>query len=551
MLKHLSISKYALINHLELDFREGLTSITGETGAGKSILLGAIGLILGDRADTSVVSDGSNKCIIEAEFDVVKLNLSEYFAEHDLDFDDLCTVRREVNNNGKSRAFINDTPVTLSVLKEIGTKLVEIQTQNTGLLLSSTKQQTSIIDALVDPKIIESYKAEFNELKKLKAEFILLNEELDETLQRKDYLQFLVEEINELDPVNGEEIEIEQEIQKLTQSEEIKTSFSQVAAGLTEQENNLSTALSQLTQLIKPLINLDSRFNDIYHRLQSTNIELDDISKESLRIADLTEQDEERLSILNQRFDRVNTLLRKHRLEDTKSLIDLNDKMSEELLGLGSKDDRIAYLKEQIKIQQKKCIEYARNWSNARRDSAEILKRKALEILQSLGMENARIRFELDFKEDNLKTDGADSIRLLFSANTGIPVQEVSNIASGGELSRLNFAFRSIISKSNQLPTLIYDEADTGISGEVAGKMAIQFRELGKSHQVISISHLPQVAAAGNQQLEIFKVNTNNTTASQVRELTPEERIQSIAVMLSGKSISEAAIENAKQLLYF
>ena len=276
-----------------------------------------------------------------------------------------------------------------------------------------------------------------------------------------------------------------------------------------------------------------------------------DISSETLRIADSTEQDEERLSLLNQRFDRINTLLRKHRLEDTQSLIDLNDKMSEELQGLGSKDDRIAYLEDQINIQEKKCIEYALMWSNARNQSAETLKNRALEILQSLGMENSQIEFELDFNEDNLKTDGADTIRLLFSANTGIPVQEVSNIASGGELSRLNFAFRSVVSKSNQLPTLIYDEADTGISGEVAGKMAVQFRELGKSHQVISISHLPQVAAAGNQQLEVFKVNTNNTTASQVRELSDEERIKSIAVMLSGKDISEAAIENAKQLLSF
>jgi DNA repair protein RecN (Recombination protein N) len=551
MLKHLSISKYALIDHLELDFKEGLTSITGETGAGKSILLGAIGLILGNRADTSVVSDGRNKCIIEAEFDVVKLNLINYFIEHDLDHGDLCTVRREIKNNGKSRAFINDTPVTLSVLKEIGTKLVEIQTQNTGLLLSSAKQQTSIIDALVDIELIDNYKIEFNELKKLKSEFNLLNEQLEETLQRKDYLQFLVEEINELDPVNGEEVEIEHEIQKLTQSEEIKTSFSQVAAGLTEQEDNLSTTLSQLTQIIKPLVNLDSRFNDVYHRLQSTQIEIDDISKEALRIADSTEQDEERLSILNQRFDRIHTLLRKHRLDDTQSLIDLNDKMSEELLGLGSKDDRITYLKEQINIQHGKCIEYALKWSNARRESAEILKKNGLEILQSLGMGNAQIEFELEFNEDSLKTEGADTIRLLFSANTGIPVQEVSNIASGGELSRLNFAFRSVVSRSNQLPTLIYDEADTGISGEVAGKMAIQFREMGKSHQVISISHLPQVAAAGNQQLEVFKINTNNTTASQVRELTPKERIQSIAVMLSGKDISEAAIENAKQLLSF
>lgn len=551
MLKHLSISKYALIDHLELDFKEGLTSITGETGAGKSILLGAIGLILGNRADTSVVSDGRNKCIIEAEFDVVKLNLINYFIEHDLDHGDLCTVRREIKNNGKSRAFINDTPVTLSVLKEIGTKLVEIQTQNTGLLLSSAKQQTSIIDALVDIELIDNYKIEFNELKKLKSEFNLLNEQLEETIQRKDYLQFLVEEINELDPVNGEEVEIEHEIQKLTQSEEIKTSFSQVAAGLTEQEDNLSTTLSQLTQIIKPLVNLDSRFNDVYHRLQSTQIEIDDISKEALRIADSTEQDEERLSILNQRFDRIHTLLRKHRLDDTQSLIDLNDKMSEELLGLGSKDDRITYLKEQINIQHGKCIEYALKWSNARRESAEILKKNGLEILQSLGMGNAQIEFELEFNEDNLKTEGADTIRLLFSANTGIPVQEVSNIASGGELSRLNFAFRSVVSRSNQLPTLIYDEADTGISGEVAGKMAIQFREMGKSHQVISISHLPQVAAAGNQQLEVFKINTNNTTASQVRELTPKERIQSIAVMLSGKDISEAAIENAKQLLSF
>ena len=551
MIKHLSISKYALIDHLELDFKEGLTSITGETGAGKSILLGAIGLILGNRADTSVVSDGSNKCIIEAEFDVLNLKLQHYFIEQDLDYEDSCTVRREINNKGKSRAFINDTPVTLSVLKEIGSKLVEIQTQNTGLLLSSAKQQTSIIDALVNVELIDNYKVEFNELKKLKSEFNFLNEQLEETLKRKDYLQFLVEEINELDPVSGEEDEIEQEIQKLTQSEEIKNAFSHVSSGLTEQEDNLSNALSQLNQLIKPLVNLDSKFNDVYNRLQSTQIELDDISKEALRIADSTEQDEERLSILNQRFDKINTLLRKHRLDDTQSLIELNDRMSEELLGLGAKDDRISYLKEQIKIQHTKCLKYAKEWSNARRESSEILKRSALETLGSLGMENAQIEFDISFSEHNLTLDGADTIRLLFSANTGIPMQEVSNIASGGELSRLNFAFRSVISKSKQLPTLIYDEADTGISGEVAGKMAVQFRELGKSHQVISISHLPQVAAAGNQQLEVFKVNTNNTTASQVRELTHQERIHSVAVMLSGKDVSEAAIENAKQLLSF
>ncbi len=550
MLKRLLISHYALLDHLEMELTEGMTTITGETGAGKSILLGAIGLILGQRADTSVVSTGHEKCIIEGHFDIKKLSLQDFFETQDLDYTDICIFRREISKTGKSRAFINDTPVTLPVLKELGSQLVEIQTQHTSHMMAQTDVQRELLDALlINPSILENYKKSFERFETTSRLLSDSENQLKNIIKERDFNQFQLQEIQILKLLEGEETSIEQEINTLSQAEEIKEHFSQVAIGLSDGELNVRSLIGQLYNLIKTFEDLKPEFADFKQRLKSISIEVDDLANEAINISEKTEQNPERLFELNERFDKIQQLLRKHGVNTCVELLEIAEALQKHLSSTETLENTIEKLRTELSDLKTTCTYLAKNLHLERINAGEELSNKSVEILKKLNMPYSQVGFEIELNLDQMNTFGADEIKLLFTANPGTQLQAVSEIASGGELSRLNFAFRSIISEKKLLPTLIYDEADTGISGEVAAKLGHLFRELGKRHQILCISHLPQVAAAGNQQWEVVKVQDANSTRSEVRYLNESERPLSIAKMLSGSEMTEAAMNHAAHLL--
>lgn len=550
MLKRLLISHYALLDHLEMELTEGMTTITGETGAGKSILLGAIGLILGQRADTSVVSTGHEKCIIEGHFDIKKLSLQDFFETQDLDYTDICIFRREISKTGKSRAFINDTPVTLPVLKELGSQLVEIQTQHTSHMMAQTDVQRELLDALlINPSILENYKKSFERFETTSRLLSDSENQLKNIIKERDFNQFQLQEIQILKLLEGEETSIEQEINTLSQAEEIKEHFSQVAIGLSDGELNVRGLIGQLYNLIKTFEDLKPEFADFKQRLKSISIEVDDLANEAINISEKTEQNPERLFELNERFDKIQQLLRKHGVNTCVELLEIAEALQKHLSSTETLENTIEKLRTELSDLKTTCTYLAKNLHLERINAGEELSNKSVEILKKLNMPYSQVGFEIELNLDQMNTFGADEIKLLFTANPGTQLQAVSEIASGGELSRLNFAFRSIISEKKLLPTLIYDEADTGISGEVAAKLGHLFRELGKRHQILCISHLPQVAAAGNQQWEVVKVQDANSTRSEVRYLNESERPLSIAKMLSGSEMTEAAMNHAAHLL--
>jgi len=550
MLKRLLISHYALLDHLEMELTEGMTTITGETGAGKSILLGAIGLILGQRADTSVVSTGHEKCIIEGHFDIKKLSLQDFFETQDLDYTDICIFRREISKTGKSRAFINDTPVTLPVLKELGSQLVEIQTQHTSHMMAQTDVQRELLDALlINPSILENYKKSFERFETTSRLLSDSENQLKNIIKERDFNQFQLQEIQILKLLEGEETSIEQEINTLSQAEEIKEHFSQVAIGLSDGELNVRSLIGQLYNLIKTFEDLKPEFADFKQRLKSISIEVDDLANEAINIFEKTDQNPERLFELNERFDKIQQLLRKHGVNTCVELLEIAEALQKHLSSTETLENTIEKLRTELSDLKTTCTYLAKNLHLERINAGEELSNKSVEILKKLNMPYSQVGFEIELNLDQMNTFGADEIKLLFTANPGTQLQAVSEIASGGELSRLNFAFRSIISEKKLLPTLIYDEADTGISGEVAAKLGHLFRELGKRHQILCISHLPQVAAAGNQQWEVVKVQDANSTRSEVRYLNESERPLSIAKMLSGSEMTEAAMNHAAHLL--
>ena len=550
MLQRLLISHYALLDHLEMALNEGMTTITGETGAGKSILLGAIGLILGQRADTSVVSAGHEKCIIEGHFDVQKLSLQAYFEANDLDYTDVCIFRREISKTGKSRAFINDTPVTLPILKELGSNLVEIQTQHTNLMMAQSDVQRELLDSILEnPKILQDYSSIYREYLQVSKSLNDAELQLKHILKERDFNRFQLQEIEVLKLQPNEEIEIENEINTLSQAEQIKDNFSQVSVGLTEGEINVRGLILQLYNAIKGFDTLRPEFAEFKQRLKSISIEVDDLANEASQIAEKTEQNPQRLFNLNDRFDKIQQLLRKHGVNTCQDLLEIEENLKSHISSTEALEKLIADLAEEKKSLKIQSETLAKHLHNDRIQSGKVLAQQSIEILKKLNMPYTQVAFEIDFDILQLGAFGGDQIKLLFTANPGTKPQAVSEIASGGELSRLNFAFRSIISEKKLLPTLIYDEADTGVSGEVAAKMGQLFRELGKRHQILCISHLPQVAAAGNHQWEVVKVQDAQSTRSEVRYLKDSERQLSIAKMLSGSEMTDAALNHAAHLL--
>lgn len=547
MLSSLYIQNYALINELKIEFDKNLTIITGETGAGKSILLGALGLILGKRADTTDIADESDKCIVEAHFDIANLKLNTLFEDNEIDYSDVCVIRREITKQGKSRAFINDCLVNLNILKSIGTFLVDIQSQNSSLLMTQSESQLNLIDSCISSEILKEYHTIFEHYKSQESKLHKLKNEKLKFEKDRDYNEFLFNEINLLN-LSIEDNSIEDEIAKLSQSESIQQVLYKTNLLIEDNEVSIRNTLREISRDLQSISSLSPHFEDLLKRLDSCTLELSDIASESLQIAENTEDNPKLLNELNERLGEIHRLQRKHQVESIQELLDLKNQFDEKLNQTELITDEIEKLEIEVSDSLNLLSKKSEALSDARKLESSKLESEVLLILKDLSMEHTQIKFS--WKQLNDYTEsGKDSVDLLFSSNPGVSMKSVSLIASGGELSRLSFALRSIISRKHQLPTLIYDEADTGVSGNVAAKMGKLMRDMGDKHQVICITHLPQVASSGEHQFEVLKRIENNTARTEIIKLSHEQRITAIAKMLSGTEQLESAYQTAKELL--
>ena len=550
MLQNLLIKNYALIKELNLNIDGHLTTVTGETGAGKSILLGAIGLILGQRADNSAIADQTEKCIIEATFDIQKLNLLPLFEDFEIDYQDMTIIRREILPNGKSRSFINDTPANLSQMKQIGSHLIEIHTQNTGLLVTDPFEQLRLVDGYGNyPDILKKYKTAYKSHQEYATKLDQLIDNQKNFIKERAFIQFQFDELNDFNPIENEEISLDEKIKLMTQASGIIAALSLTQKLIIENDQSVIDQLNLIKNQLKPVASAQGSIQELFSRIESSIIELKDIGLEAENIAEKIEDNPADLEILNERLAKLQNLFRKHQVETAKDLIELKNTFESQLLESQNIDDEILNIRKQVDQSREMVIEIGKELTKLRNTASQKIATEAKEILVNLAIPHASIEFKITTDENHIGSEGLDQVEILFSANLGKSPQLLANVASGGEISRLNFTFRSLIAKNKNLPTLIYDEADTGISGEVASKMGNMMRQLGQFHQVISITHLPQVAAAGQNQWLVYKSIADNKTLSSVKKLNHEERIQVLAQMLSGTNPSESAKSNAKELL--
>ncbi|TKC05723.1 DNA repair protein RecN [Pedobacter polaris] len=549
MLQKLSIRNYALIDTLDIEFDKGLNIITGETGAGKSIILGALSLILGQRAESKYFFNQDKKCVIEGVFLLSDEKLKSIFEVNDLDFFEESILRREISMDGKSRAFINDTPVNLSILKQVGEKLIDIHSQHATQEINDLDFQLLIVDSLANHhQLLSVYRSGF---KKLKQDYLFLKELIsraDEARSKQDYEQFLFNELEQAALKEGEQEELEQELEKLTHAESIKRSLLTATSLLTENEISASSILKEASIQLQNIEKFDPEINVLYERLRSSIIEIKDIADETSIIESKTLHSAERLLIIQQRLDVLYTLQQKHRVANNSELLIVQQKLEDNLNQLLSSDEQIESLKKEIELLKNELTKQAQELSTNRKKAIKLVEIATGKTLQQVGMTNAKLVFaHLSLAE--LNKDGLDEIQLLFSANAGQAPAPVNKVASGGELSRLMLAIKSLLAKHTSLPTLIFDEIDTGISGETALKVGSVIADLGIDMQILSITHLPQIAAKGHSHYFVYKNEGNNKTTTGIKKLNPNERVNAIAEMLSGKNPGASALQNAKELL--
>lgn len=549
MLKSLSVENYALIEKTEVLYNKGFSVITGETGSGKSILLGALGLIQGQRADSKALKDEEKKCVVEAEFDLSAYNLKAFFEGNDIDYDDSCIIRREIAPNGKSRAFVNDTPVALTALKDLTTKLIDIHSQHETLLLNQDTFQLQVLDALSDVKksktdYIERYKAYTQKRKQLK-ELMTLTEEKN---ANRDYIEFQLNQLQEAKFSENEQIELEEEVNTLSHTTELKEALSKTMWLLSDKEESICSSLKEAVNAISAIENYSDSYSESRGRLESCLIELKDLSREiEQKLADIT-VDPQRLEQVNQRLDLIYTLEKKHHVDNLPDLLKIEADFEAQLAAMDNSQEATAQLEQEIEGLKEKLTSLAQVISQKRQAAKPQLEKSIDDILHGLGMPNAKLEVRIEPLQE-LDANGADAVRFFFGANKNATLQPIANVASGGELSRVMLALKSILCQSEELPTIILDEIDTGVSGEVADKMGDLMRNMGRQMQVISITHLPQIASKGATHYKVYKEDNEMTTLSHIKMLTQEERITEIAQMLSGSALSEAAIQNAKELL--
>ncbi len=549
MLLSLYIQNYAIISNLEIHFYTGFSTITGETGAGKSILMGALSLILGQRADTGILKDKSKKCIIESRFEITNYSLQSYFAEHALDYENTTIIRREISADGKSRAFINDTPVNLSILKEIGAHLVDIHSQHQNLSLSSSEYQLQIIDTYAGcADILAKYKTTFLEYKNIKQKLSDLVDKATKAKTDLDYYQFQFDQLNEANIFEEEQENLEKELAILTHVEEINSNLDKALFLFTEKENSILAQLKEAQTAIQNIVKYQEETSELQNRLESTVIELKDIINSLQKLVSNSENNPERIFTINDRLNIIYSLQKKHRVATCKELISIKDAFESQINEITSFDSEINKTKNLIEKFYVELLEQAKKLHKNRETAAPLIEKDIIGLLKQLGMPHAKLNIQINKLEDPTIT-GIDNVIFTFSANKNIETENISKVASGGELSRLMLSIKSLLAEYSHLPTIIFDEIDTGVSGDIADKMGEIMRKIAKQIQVISITHLPQIASKGEHHYMTYKTETKETTSTQIKLLTKEERITEIARMLSGSELTEAAISNAMELL--
>lgn len=549
MLSHLSISNYALIEKLDISFTEGLTIITGETGAGKSILLGALSLVLGQRGDTQVLYNKTKKCFVEATFVIKDYGIETFFEANGLDYDVSVVMRREVGSNGKSRAFINDTPVMLEVMKDMGRMLVDVHSQHKTLALQESTFQLSFVDCYAhhDP-LLENFRSEFSKNKKLKSELDALLEAEKKSLSDRDYFQFQYDELQAANLKEGEQKELESELSLLNHAEEIKNNLEKVTMALTEGDTNLCSGLSDIIILLNKTTSIYPELADVSKRVEGCNIEMKDISREIEALSQKIIFNPERLNEISDRLDIIYHLQQKHRVKTIEELILLKNNFSEKLDAITSLDRQTVHLKKQIESSDKLLLNLSEKITKNRKKVIPQIEKDVMNLVHKLAMPYAE--FSVEYKElPEYNSSGKDKVTFMFNANKGGEKKELSRTASGGELSRLMLAVKSLISERKLLPTIIFDEIDLGVSGEIADKVGKILKSMSATMQVITITHLPQIACKGTSHFTVYKESDNKSTFTKIKLLEKKERIHEIAKMLSSEEITNAAIENAKVLL--
>lgn len=550
MLQQLYIRNFTLIDELDIELRPGFSVITGETGAGKSIILGAIALLLGQRADSKTIKQGSDRCIIEAHFDLTRYQLKPFFDENDIDYDASdCIIRRELTAAGKSRAFVNDTPVALSLLKELGDMLVDVHSQHQNLLLGKQDFQLEVIDTIAqDQALLNEYQQTFAAYHEKQRQLQALQEEMERNKQNLDFLQFQYEELTNVQLVEDEQEKLEQQREMMTHSEDIKTALYETNQHLVADEQGILSRLRKSLSAIHTITKVYPTSEDWIERMESCQIELKDIAQDvEARLEDIDFNPAE-LERINQRLDKIYDLQKKYHAETIAELIQQRDELKRQLSQIENRDEALASLQNELDVLKKKCLQQAETLTKLRQKASKEIERQMRERLVPLGMPN--VRFEVKVNKTELHKSGQDDIAFLFSANTSSPLQPISQVASGGEIARVMLSLKAMISGAVKLPTIIFDEIDTGVSGKIAERMAEIMKEMGANdRQVISITHLPQIAALGTTHYRVSKEETATGTTSKMQMLSNDERIHEIAQMLSGSDITAAAIQNAKELL--
>ena len=550
MLTTLHIENYALIERLDITFEGGFSVITGETGAGKSILLGAIGLLLGQRADVKAIRRGATKCIIEAHFEVGAYGMKPFFEANELEYDEECILRRELYASGKSRAFINDSPAPLTLMKELGEQLVDIHSQHQNLLLDKEGFQLNVLDLIGHNEAqLATYNSLYQTWRASKKEL----EELISTLERErdeeEYLRFQWEQLNEAQLTEGEQEELEQEADVLSHAEEIKAGLYRASNLLNGDEAGVLSQLKEVMHSLSGLMSVYQPAEELTQRLESSYIELKDIAQEAASQEEQVEYNPQRMEEVNERLNLIYTLEKKHRIESVEELLLLQQRFEAKLAILNDGDDRIESLKQQVEEQLQQVVAQANRLSQVRQEAARGIEKEIVERLALLGMPNVRFQVEIGQRKEP-GSHGIDTVNFLFSANKNGHLQSISNVASGGETARVMLSLKAMIAGAVKLPTIIFDEIDTGVSGEIADRMADIMQEMGEhNRQVISITHLPQIAARGANHYKVYKEDNDLETNSHIRHLTREERIEELAHMLSGATLTQAALDNAKALL--
>lgn len=550
MLKQLYIKNFTLIDELNIQMHPGFSVITGETGAGKSIILGAIGLLLGNRADSKSIKAGRDRCVIEAHFDLSKYDMQQFFTNNDIDEDLSDTIiRRELTAAGKSRAFINDTPVSLTKMRELGEQLVDIHSQHQNLLLQKEDFQLNVVDIIAqDEKQRKNYEAAYNQYKQANQKLNVLKAEIEKNRENEDFLRFQFKELDEAQLQNGEQEELEQEYEMLSHSEDIKTALYQADNHLSGDDGNIIERLKQASEQLANIKDVYPEVTELLERIDSSYIELKDIAQEINGLTDHVEFDPARLETINERLDKLNSLQQKFHVRDLGELIETYHQLEEQLSHIDHSDEDVEALEQEVAQLLEKAQKLAKELTAIRTKAAKKVEEEMKQRLIPLGIPN--VRFSISLTEKPLSHDGGDKVSFLFSANKSTPLQPVTQVASGGEIARVMLSLKAMISGAVKLPTIIFDEIDTGVSGKIAEKMAQIMVEMGNhERQVLSITHLPQIAAMGSHHYKVSKEETDEGTISRMKELSQQERVQEIAQMLSGSDVSEAALANAKELL--